>query len=190
MSYYPRRAGEPSVEPVTLAEALEHLHQDAGVEDSYIQGLITAARIACENRIERSLISTPWEVTMDAFPDAIVLAMPPVISVTSVKFIDQDGIEQTLDPNDYIVDTKSEPGYIVPAVGKAWPDTQDRINAVTVAYLAGYGTTADKVPGPIKHWIKLAIGDMRANRNRSGDKPAVPHDFADGLLDYYKIMRF
>lgn len=189
MNYYPRRTGEPVAEPVTLEEALEHLREDAGVADSYIEALITAARAACEERIERTLISTTWRVTTDWFPDAIVLFRPPIISVQGVVYLDEDGVEQTLDQQDYILDSVSEPGCVVPAPNKAWPSTQDRINAVWVNYTAGYGETAADVPRPLRQWILLAVGDMYSRRNRSADKPVVPQDFADGLLDPYKIMR-
>jgi hypothetical protein len=83
------------------------------------------------------------------------------------------------------LDSVSEPGYLVPAAGRTWPTTQDRINTVEVEYTAGYAGSV--IPTPIKHWILLAIGDMDANRERSAEKPAVPQDFAEGLLDTYKI---
>jgi uncharacterized phiE125 gp8 family phage protein len=190
MSYYPRRTGAPAVEPVSLSEALAHLREDSGVADDYISALISAARTACEERIERTLISTTWRVTMDSFPDAVVLFRPPVIAVQSVVYLDLDGVEQTLDAQDYIVDSVSEPGYVVPAPSVTWPDTQDRINAVWVNYTAGYGSTAADVPRPLRQWILLAVGEMYAMRNRSAERPAVPHLFVDGLLDPYKIMRF
>lgn len=190
MSYYPRRITGPAVEPVTLAEALEHLREDAGVADDYIEALIATARETCEDRIERTLISSTWRVTMDAFPEAIRLARPPLISVQGVVYLDLEGVEQTLDPQDYIVDAVSEPGYVVPAPNVTWPDTQDRINAVWVNFTAGYGTTAADVPRPLRQWILLAVGDMYSRRNRSAEKAVVPQDFADSLLEPYRIMRF
>lgn len=189
MSYYPRRTAEPAKEPVTLEEALEHLREDAGIADARIESLIKTARMTCEARIERTLISTPWAVTMDAFPSAVILFRPPVIAVQSVTYIDADGATQTLDPQDYLVDVVSEPGYLVPGVGKSWPSTQERINAVTVAYTAGFGTEPEDVPEPLRQWILLAVGDMYSRRNRSAEKAAVPQDFADSLLDEFKIMR-
>lgn len=190
MSYYPRRTGAPLVEPITLAEALEHLREDEGEADDYIESLIVTARETCEERIERTLISSRWRVTMDSFPEAIVLFRPLIISVESVKYLDLDGVEQTLDPQDYIVDSVSEPGFVVRAPNVSWPDAQDRINAVWVDYTAGFGATAADVPAPLRHWIKLAVGDMYTRRNRSSDRPTVPQDFADGLLDSYRMMRF
>lgn len=186
----PKRITDATVEPVSLAEAKLHLRVDHADEDALITRLIKVARVAAEDRTERSLITTTWQITLDAFPDAIALPMPPLLSVTSLQYIDLAGVLRTLSPADYIVDTASQPGYVVPGVDKAWPDTQARINAVTVTYTAGYGATAADVPAPITQWILLAIGDMYANRARSADKPVVPQRFADGLLDLYRMMSF
>lgn len=191
MNAFPRRTAPPSVEPITLADALAHLKEesDGGANDNYIEALIGVAREACEERTERTLITTTWRLTLDAFPDAIVLLRPPVIQVTSVQYFDTDGQLQTLDPADYLLDKVSEPGYLVPGVDKAWPDTQDRINAVTVDYTAGYGATAADVPKPLKQWMLLAIGDMYANRNATNvGNITTPFDFADALLQPYRML--
>jgi uncharacterized phiE125 gp8 family phage protein len=83
----------------TLAQALHHLRESAdGAEnDAYILGLIATARAACEDRTERTLISTPWRLTLDGFPasGAIELSQPPIIGVTSVQFRDEAGVLQT-----------------------------------------------------------------------------------------------
>lgn len=188
MKAFPRRAGPPVAEPLTLAEVLAHLREDAGVNDAQVQALITVAREACENRTERTLISTPWRLTMDSFPDAFELMQPPIIAVQSVQFVDEAGVLQTLDPADYTLDSVSEPGYLVPAFGKEWPAVRNQPNAVTVNYTAGYGTEAASVPAPLKQWMLLAIGDMYSYRDRSSEKPTVPHSFVDGLLDPYRMV--
>jgi uncharacterized phiE125 gp8 family phage protein len=190
MNAYPRRTGEPVVEPITLAEALYHLKEDAdgSLNDGYVNTLITVARMACEDRTERTLVSTAWRLTLDAFPSAIELHQPPIISVESVEYTDEDGATQTLDPSDYKLDAVSVPGYIVPAFGKSWPATRNEVNAVRVNYTAGYGATAESVPKPLIQWMFLAIGDMYTNRNASSDRPAVKHNFVDSLLDPYKVM--
>lgn len=179
------RIGAPVAEPITLAQALTHLKEasDGGANDAYIEDLIVVAREHCERRIDRTLISTQWELSLDAFPDAIMLEMPPIISVQSIVYIDADGNPATLDPVDYQVDTKRKPGWIVPAPDVAWPTTQaGRINAVTVTYTAGHGAAAASVPTPLVQWMKLALTEMYENRSRSGERPMLPHDFADGLL--------
>jgi uncharacterized phiE125 gp8 family phage protein len=106
-----------------------------------------------EHRTGRALITQTWEVTLDAFPDAIRLPHAPLASVAYVKFYDVDGVLQTLDPQDYLVDAKSEPGYVVPAPGRAWPATAARINSVEVQYVCGYGPDETSVPAAIKGYI-------------------------------------
>lgn len=204
---------DASAEPLTLADAKAHLREtlaDAG-NDAYITSLITVARTMAEDRTQRTLIQTVWRRTLDIFPGslypqnpfqprplavasamrnptAITLLYPPLISVDSIAYIDANGAAQSLDPLvDIIVDASQDRGQIMPAYGKAWPVTLQRINAVTVQYKAGYGADKTNVPTPIIQWIKLALADMYFQRRRSATAPVVPHDFADGLLEPYKI---
>lgn len=188
------RTVQPSIEPVTLAEALAHLREDSGAADDYITSLIVAARTDCENRTERTLITSTWAVKLDEFPDTIELPRRNILSVTSVVYVDMDGATQTLAANtDYLVDL--DDARIAPAYGKSWPASRDQFNAVTVTYTAGYGATAASVPATLKQWIMLAVADMYSHRNRSGEAfstkggggKAVPQEFADGLLDAYKV---
>lgn len=178
----PKRITTPT-EPITLAEAKLHLRVDDTAEDSLITALISAARETCEDRIEGTVPVTGWRLTLDAFPDAVKLPRPPIVSVESVKYIDTAGVQQTLSPLDYVVDTVSSPGYIVPAFGKAWPETRGQINAVTVEYTAGSAAAQHA----LKAWMLLAIGEMFANREASAERPAVAHGFADRLLDPFRV---
>lgn len=180
-----RRTTEPATEPVGLAEAKLHLREDQDAEDAAITRLITVARMACEDRLQRTLINTAWEWTLDAFGDLGAVPMPPLVSITSIRYFDDAGALQSMDSSAYRVDAAGEPGRVEPV--NQWPTAQARLNAVTVAYQAGYGTYAADVPAPIRQWILLAIGDMYANRSRSSDRPAVAQDFSDSLLDPYKV---
>ena len=191
MNAYPRRAGAPLAEPVTLLEALVHLREeaDAGANDAYISSLISVARQACEDRTERTLVHTPWLLQLDAFPAAIVLHQPPIASVESVQYLDVDGALRTLDPADYVLDAASEPGYLVPAPDRSWPATQaGAVNTVRVRYTAGYGATAAIVPMPLKQWILLAVGSMYNTRNADAEKDQVRHGFVDALLNPYRLL--
>jgi uncharacterized phiE125 gp8 family phage protein len=174
-----------AVQPVTLAEARAQTRADCNDEDTLITSLASVATQAASDRLQRALVPTRYRLTLDSFPDAVELLKPPIMSVESVKYIDIHGDQQTLDPQDYFLDSVSEPGYLVPATDRTWPATQDRINAVEVEYTAGYPDSA--IPTPIKQWILLALGDMYNNRERSAEKPAVPQHFADALLDTYRL---
>lgn len=174
-----------AVQPISMEEARAQLRVDCADEDALIGSLISVATQTASDRLQRALVPTRYRLTLDSFPGAIELRMPPIISVQSVKYIDADGVQQTLPVQDYFVDNVSEPGKLVPAFGRTWPATQDRINAVEVEYTAGYPDSA--IPTPIKQWILLALGDLYNNRERSAEKPAVPQNFADALLDTYRL---
>lgn len=180
---------DATVEPVTLQQAKLHLRVIADLadvsahpEDTLIAALITTARSTCEARIGRSLLQTTWTLQADAFPcDVFRLERGPIMSVDSIQYVDTDGALQTLPPSAYRLS-----GHRVQTVDR-WPNTQRQIGAVTVVYKAGYGTTPTQVPAPLVSWIKLALGDLYDNRARSSERPALPQQFADGLLEPYMV---
>jgi uncharacterized phiE125 gp8 family phage protein len=181
---------QPLFEPVTLTEAKEHLRVTQSAEDDLIAALITAAREAAENYTHRALCEKTLEYYCDAFPCQIVLPQPPVQSATSVKYIDRDGVEQTLAASEYQLHAQNEPALIVEAYGKTWPGTRDELNAVRVRYVAGYAS-ADDVPGPIKAALLLMIGHLYENREDSigGTLNELPFG-SRCLLNPYRILRF
>lgn len=122
----------------------------------------------------------------------IYIPFPPLQTVDSIKYIDVDGIQQTLDPSQYIVDKISEPGRITPAYGASWPGTRNQINAVEVTFTCGYGAAAS-VPQKIKQWIAVRVATLFANREgvailNRGKVEALP--FVDGLLDKYRLLEY
>lgn len=185
----PKRTTPPTEEPVTLTRAKLHLRVDHSDEDDLITDLITAARMACEDRLQRTLVNTGWTWPLDAFPaggSVLVLPMPPLVGIDTIQYVDTAGTSQTLTSELLHIDLLGQPGRIVPVSG-SWPATAARINAVTVTYTAGYGPAGADVPRPLVQWILLAVGDMYANRERSAERPKVPQGFADSLLDPYRI---
>jgi uncharacterized phiE125 gp8 family phage protein len=186
------RTVDAASEPVTTAEAKAHCRVTIATDDALIDAYIKAARHVAENRLGRALITQTWELTLDRFPDAIELVYPPIIGVTTIKYLEPlAGVSTTLNALSYTVDVKSEPGWIVPAYGYDWPDTRGVINAVTVTYTAGWGAAAD-VPQPIKTWILLQVGHWYENREASvilptGSVAMLP--FVDALLDVYRVVR-
>ena len=181
----------PTVEPITLAEARTHLRVTHTDEDALITSLISVARADAENELQRSLITQTREIARDAFPAAIELTFGPVIAVTSVKFDDPAGIEQTLDPATYRLDTFRLSGWIVPDPDYSWPETRQHVNAVRVRYVAGYGPAASDVPAPIRQWILLRIGTLFEHRESVAAGVTVATvPYVDRLLDPYRAPSF
>ena len=110
--------------------------------------------------------------------------------MTSIKYLDSAGVQQTLAATEYTLDELSEPGWIVPAYNVTWPDTYATINAVEVVYVAGYANAA-AVPQSIKQWILLHVGHLYENREATMPGISItPLPFVSGLLDGYRVVNF
>ena len=156
----------PAAEPVSASEAKAHLRVDTTADDTYIGTLITVARQNVESHLRRSLINQTWEVVLDAFPAGVIrLPKPPLASVTSIKYTDDEGNESTYSSANYVVDTDTEPGRVVLKSGQTWPAvTLAAANGVRVRYVAGYGAAGSNVPQAIRQAILLVIGSLYENR--------------------------
>lgn len=156
------------VNPVNMAVSLADARNAARVNgtdlDGELETHVRALTAEAEHYTGRAIINRTYRITLDEFPDAIELPSTPLASVSSVsvKYIDPAGLEQTLDPADYIVDDKSEPGYIVPGVDLAWPETRVRINAVNVVAVCGYGADDTTTPAPFKAFILARLKEIYA----------------------------
>lgn len=183
---------QPVNEPITSAEVIEYLRLDDSPTDiDLVNALIVAARQYLEEYINRPIATQTLETSFDEFQDEFVLTAP-VQSVSSIKYLDQNGAEQTLNASQYLVDTYSEPVKITPNINVSYPTTYDVPNAVKIRYVAGYttGNSPDTLPlpKPLKFAMLLVIGDLYANREGqivgtiSKISPTV-----ESLLSFYRI---
>jgi len=184
----------PTSEPITLAEAKAQIRVTHDNEDTYISRLITVARQSAETITGRALAYRTMELTLDVFPEVIVLPYPPVEEVVSIKYTDSDDIEHTLDIDDYIVHTDM-PTKIVPAYNTDFPSVELKpIGAVKVRYKAGYKADGDDpefiLPEEIKQGILLLISNYYEYRedilSRGHIPKAVPFG-VNALLTPYQV---
>ncbi len=162
------RTSAPAETPVTLAEAKAHLRVTHTDEDTLITALVAAVTEHLDGRrgyLGRCLVTQSWEYRIAAFPDCgvIEIPLPPLVSVESVKYIDDAGAEQTLATDQYVVDTATHIGQIRRAYDVDWPVTRDEDNAVRIAFTAGFGA-ASAVPQPIKSAMLMLIAHLYENR--------------------------
>ncbi len=148
----------PSAEPVSVADAKIHCRISTlnTVEDDLVAGLITSAREQIERVSDRALASKRLLLTLDRFPGYgcsnyfynnwqgycdHVLRLPraPVQAVESVKYLDLNGIQQTVDPAIYRVDTTTDPGRLTLALNKSWPQALYETKSIEITYVAGFG---------------------------------------------------
>lgn len=149
-----RELSPPAALAVTLAEAKDQLRIDQGdtAFDTHLATWIAGISQEAEHVTGRVFVNRTMRVTLDGFEPSIRLSAP-TFSVESIKFIDVDGQQQVLDPADYFADQVTEPGYVMPQVGRAWPATLARANAVTVDFTGGYGPDATTTPPAAKLYI-------------------------------------
>ena len=155
---------EPKEEPVSLKAAKLHVKQEESADDALIARFIKAARMNAEEITGRQFITATWEQRFDCFPSWFELIKPPLLSVVSIKYIDTDGNEATVDDSTYTVDTYRTLGRVVLNSGESWPAVKDVINSVRIQWTAGYGPKATNVPEDIKAAITLTIGHLYEHR--------------------------
>lgn len=160
--------------------------------DPELNRLIKSARQVCENLSRRAFITQTLELVLNAFPsNEIDLPRPRLQSVTSIKYLDSDGVEQTLSASGYVVDTDSEPGRVYLAYGESWPTTRDIQNAVRIRYVAGYGA-ASAVPESLKQFMLTLIAQAYEYREPVVTGTIVsemPRHYVQWFLNAYMIPR-
>lgn len=167
----------PAALPVTIAEAKAFSRISIDDDDTLLTALITTATAHAEHYTGIRFVTQTLDLYLDSFPGAYgTIHVPgPVASITSVKYVDMDGDEQTVDSADYITDLISSPARITPAYEVEWPETREQVNAVVVRFVQGGATSA--CPEEAKTFIKAYVGHVYDGM--TGD----PLKMYSGLLD-------
>jgi uncharacterized phiE125 gp8 family phage protein len=181
--------------PLGLAEMRAHLHlQD--IEGSDIDAELMAFLRAAVAHIDgaagwlgRQLINATWELKLNCFAWPIIVPLPPLQSVISIKYRDDQGVEQTLASNLYQVAGIGSlgPAKIWPAYGQRWPATRAMPEAVTVRFVAGFGPDWNAVPESIRAALLLMVATSYNYR-----ESVMPTEFmftpaATNLLVPYRV---
>lgn len=124
------------------------------------------------------------------FLDYLELPRGETSSLTSVKYIDPDGVQQTLDPSVTSLDNITMPARLRLAYGQSWPMTRDQWDAVRIQYVVGWAS-ASAVPMPVKQAMLLIISQLYENRTPEVATRALQKvDFSvDALLQPYRLVR-
>ena len=183
----------PTEEPVTVEGVKDHLKISISTEDALIAEYIKVARKHCEKMQNKVYLTQTYDWYMDDFPDVpFDVPLPPLQSVTHIKYTDTDDSQSTFSSSYYNVDTYSQPGRINLAYSCTWPTvTLKTLNAVVIRFVAGY-TAANKVPEPIKHAIKLLVGHLYEHREETSTERVlenIPMGISS-LLDIDRMVKF
>ena len=182
----------PYVEAIHKEEMKEHLKIEAAVtaDDELIEALITAARDVAETgtganaRRHKVMLATTFDLKLNAFPAySIYLSRVPLISVTSITYVDANGTTQTMSSSDYVADTLNS--KIDLAYSEVWPTTRPDYNAVTVRFIAGIAASFTAATTDICTFQGRAfsVGDRVRLMNSGGALPAG----LSSLTDYFVL---
>ncbi len=144
---------------VTVAEARAHLRDPDEREDGLISSYIDAASAWIDGPagwLGRSLGQQTLELHADGFDLCDRLPFGPVTSITSVKYIDASGVEQTVSDTVY----QATADRLVLRHGAAWPSPRGDLDGVRIRYVSG-GT----VPPQARQAVLLLVGQWFRNRS-------------------------
>lgn len=175
----------PTTEPVSLDDVKAALKIETTTEDDLLTGYVTAAREAVSDMTGRALTLETWSLTLDGWPcsrrddwwdgvregaisslsdERLLIGKAPFAAVSSVKLLDEDGVETTWASTNYYTTRHSGFGVLHPKRGIVWPTVLRDHGGIVIAFQAGYGANAVDVPGPLRHAIKLLAGHWFENR--------------------------
>lgn len=168
--YRPVRTVAPAAFPVTLAEAKQQVRADFDDDDSYLQALIAAATTHLDGWtgiLGRCLEEQTWRQDFDGFWRVFRLPLAPVISITTLGYLDAAGASQTVDAANYVLLEDERGPFLRLNDGYAYPAVRAQGPAVSVTYKAGYAQAngVSTVPADLKHAIKLAVSHWYDHRD-------------------------
>lgn len=179
----------PTEEPLTLDQAKGYLRLDGEEDDNEVTRLIKTAREHVEGQTHRGILTQTWDYFIDGgwpYRDGVPhIRMPlnPLASVSSLKYIDDSGTEQTLATDQYTVVARQHGSYIVPAYGVSWPTVRNVPNAITVRAVFGEATC----PKQLERAIGLLVNHLYENREAVASRDVVSTPYAlEAMLSPYR----
>lgn len=191
------RTAPPTVLAVTLHAAKAALRIDGDDLDALVTIWLKGIIGDLEHEIGQCLIEQTWEVRLPAFPGvpcwqlgqpvprqlASEISLPhPVLSITSVSYIDQDGTTQLLESEQYRINRSCYASSLSPARGSNWPATAEDDAAVVVVLKAGYGSAPEATPENVQLYILAKLVEQFDPATRM-ERDTVQSSFIGGLLD-------
>lgn len=179
----------PLIEPIGLDEVKAHSRIDLDNDDLLIQSQILAVRNMVEIIYDLALITQTWTMYLDFLPlDCIEIFKRPVQSVSSIKYLDGDGVAQTVSPALYWVDLNSRPPRILRAQESNWPYVQSRPSAVAVEFVAGFGDKRENIPPHLISYLLIKTADYYEHRESYSELKLQGLDFVDSLISNERLF--
>ena len=150
----------PSVEPITLDEAKNHLKIDSAEDNALISSKIITARQWAEKETKRAFITQTLEMYLDSAPAEIEIPRPPLQSVESIKTISavESSVDQTSAKDQAILYVAATTGFV----------TED-----TIVINRGGTREEEKIILSIQSGISLTMSTNLANEHTAAQADRV-----------------
>lgn len=147
----------PEVISLTTARKQLQLEADFTEDDALIEIYIEAAIIDAENYINLEITEKKFRIDGKSFEDVLKFNKQKITSIDSILYKDVTGVEQTIDPENYHLDSVDKyenkitfkEDFVLPEVKEYTP------NAVKISVTVGY--PSGKVPKAIVKNLLLMI---------------------------------
>lgn len=158
----------PTGQVVTRKEVKDTARIVSLKDDGLIDRAIRIGTEYCEQMISghRQFLTAKYCVPVSGWwSGQLRMPRPPLQSVDGIYYYDSDGVQQTVDPDTYIVTTPwRSQGTIELAPNQYWPTAQySRTYPIEIHITCGYGTAAE-VPEKIKYAVVVAASQIYYGR--------------------------
>lgn len=169
--------------PIASATLKEHIQLDHGEDDDLIEEYLAAATEDAENRANKAFIrqkriqTIGWDLIYGGLSNTqVCLSVGPVISITAVYYLDEDGTEMAMSTSNFRLLPDRENIYFYGTL----PVLLDGPGSVWVEYEAGYGDEPADVPAAWKSIVSQLA--FRKYDYRGGDSGPTNDSF-ERMLD-------
>lgn len=164
-------------------------------DDRNLEAYLDAAVELVEGLAGCSVMKQTWQLGLEQFPFSrgndrwrmgrpILLPRGPLVTVTSIKYINVSGSDVTLDPSGYLVSKNEKPSAIYPPYSGTFPTAREVPDSVRVTYVAGMAVNdaGESDPALVRESVKMSIKFL-AGHWYSNREP-VPVDVKPEKLPY------
>lgn len=168
---------------ISIADLRAHCRTGTA-EDAQLTAFLAGAVAYAEHYTGRAIGSQTLELALDTFPaGAIELPRGSVTNITSITYVDEAGVTQTMSNTLYTLDNYDAlQCWAVPAVDNEWPAISQVANAVKVRYVAGELTPA------VRNALLMLVANSFEHREESSESQlhSVPLG-VKSMLDTVKV---
>jgi uncharacterized phiE125 gp8 family phage protein len=172
------------LEPIPMQLVKDHLRVTWSEEDVLIYSFVSAAREYVERSTSQAVIPQTITAYYSAMPRTegyLELPLSNAVSITSVKYIDGTGAQQTVPGAEYYL-TVGQPNRVYFLNG--YDGSTERLDSVEIVYTAGYGETPYKaLPQTIVAAMLIMVADLYENREAQSSQKYEQNQTVDRLLN-------